>query len=1252
MEKNRWAIAVDTGGTFTDCIALSPLGNKKRIKVLSNGTLKGKVLNVKDNGGVEVQKYWEGHANIFDGYTFQISGSEASISVVSSDLKQKTIQLDSSLEPMHVGQIFELSANEEAPVLACRLATETALNEDFPPIDLRLGSTKGTNALLEEKGAPSALILTEGFKDLLLIGTQQRPDLFALEVKRPKPIYQKVFEIQGRINHLGEETQPLGENDLLKIVSEIKDSGIVSVAVCLMHAYKNPSHERRVGEFLREHGLGYVSLSSTISPSIKVLSRAETTLVNSYLLPVIDIYLEGIKSKLIGSSLQIMSSSGGLSPFDNFFPKDSLLSGPAGGVIGAGQIAKASGVQKVLTLDMGGTSTDVSRYNNGVDYQFECEVGHAKIMSPSVSIETVAAGGGSICSFDGLSIKVGPESAGAYPGPACYGNGGPLTITDVNLLLGRVDPDSFGIPVDLEESRRAYFELFQRDSIDAPLDFELLEGFRQVANEKMAEAIKKISVSKGYDPKEYNLLSFGGAGGQHACAVAETLKVTKIIAPYDAGLLSAYGIANARVEKFAQKQLLGLWSKEKQKLSTVVDELSSNCKEQLLADGYRTEDIDIGYVAIFLRFRGQENSIEVAFDGTKDPMDDFRTKYEQLYGHWVESKEVEIESVKVVAVKTIEESSSSSTETVKHKVDAQKQIDSYFNGQAGKASVHQWESLENGATIEGPAIVTSQNSTLVIDGGWEGYLDTNQTFQLSMASEISKTSAQPESVKLELFTNRFMSIADEMGELLKRTAFSVNIKERLDFSCGILDANAALIVNAPHIPVHLGSLGVCVRKSVAHTAVEEGDVLITNHPKYGGSHLPDITLIAPVHYKGKLIAYVANRAHHAEIGGKRPGSMPPDAKNLEEEGVTFLPQHIVKNGQPQWAAMEKLLTDSAYPSRAPKENMADLRAGIAALQSGKNALIELCDEYSMSTVGLYMQKLQDYVYVKTKEALESLDFKEITASESLDDGHTIVVSGKVSEGKINLNFKGTSAVHPGNFNANSSIVTSAVLYVLRLMIKEKIPLNEGIMKAVELEVPTSFLDPVFEDDPKKCPAVVGGNTEVSQRLVDTLIKAFKLSACSQGTMNNLLFGNKEFGYYETICGGTGAGAGFHGESGVHHHMTNTMITDPEILELRYPVELKEFSLRKGSGGAGKWFGGDGIVRRLKFLVPLELTLLTQHRKVAPYGMNGGNPGKLGKQYITLKEGGKKDLGGTDQCEIMAGEELTIETPGGGGFGEC
>ncbi len=1255
MDK-KWKIWVDTGGTFTDCLAETPEGVVKRVKVLSSSKLRGKAIQKKGSNNFKLDAAFSVGTPILQGYELKFLGQvHVPITVATFDVTQSIITLSSDI-PVSISLPcdFELYGGEEAPVLAARLVTETSLLKPLPLIDMRLGTTRGTNALLERKGAKTAWLVTKGLKDLINIGTQQRPDIFALKIVKPKPLYSQVFEIDERIDANGNVLSGIDADQLTKAVDQIVKDGFQSVAISFLNSFKNPVHELEALKIVEKAGLKYASVSSKLFPAIKLLPRAETAVADAYLNPILSSYLNGVADKLSpGSTLKIMTSAGGLISATDFHAKDSLLSGPAGGVVGAAEIARQCGEPNILTLDMGGTSTDVSRYSGKPDYRYECEVGQARIASPAVAVETVAAGGGSICSFDGHKLSVGPESAGAQPGPACYGAGGPLTVTDVNLLLGRVDEDKFGIPVQRSESEKKLNEqlaAMESQTGNKPEARQLLEGYLQIANERMAEAIRNISTRKGYDPAEHALLAFGGAGGQHACAIAELLGMNQILVPFDAGLLSAYGIGKALEERIVTRQILQPLDALSASYEAIVKEIAADAALMLKNEG--VFDTEISFAAAYLRFSGQDAVIEVESVVGDDLHDEFKKQYEALFGHWVENRAIEVESikVKVSAKATLEQALESAI--IPYTADSERSKKIIHQGIEVLAPLFDWEQLSPGATISGPAMLASRTSTTWIAPGWEATLTGDLTVRMELKKAASDTLAEVhEAVTLELFTNRFRGIADEMGALLMRTAFSVNIKERLDFSCALLDPMGELVVNAPHIPVHLGGLGLCVRKVVEKLPLGPGDVAVTNHPGFGGSHLPDITLIAPVFKGSRLIGYVANRAHHSELGGKRPGSMPPDAKNLAEEGVIISPMLLVKKGKGLWEDIENVLTQHSYPTRALQENMADLNAALSSIKAGQSALLSLCEKEGSEKVLHFMQRLKDYSNEKLWEQLATLDGKVFEATEKLDDSSPLVVKMTKESNELIVDFTGSSKVHYGNLNATPAIVRSAVIYVLRLLISENIPLNEGIMKQVNIILPEGLLNPPFPADSAKCPAVVGGNTEVSQRLVDTLIKALKLSACSQGTMNNLLFGNKNFGYYETICGGTGAGPGFAGADAIHHHMTNTRITDPEIMEWRYPVRVEEFAIRTGSGGNGKWKGGDGIVRKLRFTEPVELTLVTQHRVEAPYGILGGEPGKKGNQFVEKANGDVFPLKGVDEMDLEAGEAVIIETPGGGGWGD-
>ena len=1250
----KWKVWIDTGGTFTDCLAENPGGELKRVKVLSSSRLRAKAIKKSGATQLLIEHTVSATKDILAGYRLHILGpTRPLIQVVSFNPASNILTISAELPPdINLPFDFELESGEEAPVLAARLVTETPLSEPLPPLEMRLGTTKGTNALLERKGANVAWFVTKGFKDLTRIGNQQRPDIFALKIEKPAPFYTEVVEIDERISAEGKVVHPLNIARAEEEIQRLMRNGIRSVAVSFLNSYKNPAHEKQVAELCAAMGVPFISVSSNLFPTIKLLPRAETAIVDAYLNPILSNYLQNVTGSLSEHHLKVMSSAGGLVNAGEFHAVDSLLSGPAGGVVGAAEIARACGESQILTLDMGGTSTDVSRYTGKPEFRFECEVGSAKIASPSVAVETVAAGGGSICSFDGLKLRVGPESAGAFPGPACYGSGGPFTITDVNLLLGRVDEEQFGIPLQKAAAEKKLAEQLQQikeSSGVEPSPAQFLEGYLQIANERMAEAIMGISTRKGYDPSTHTLLAFGGAGGQHACAIAELLGIKKIIVPFDAGLLSAYGLGMAVEEKIVTSQVLLPLPGLKDTFQRIVESAVAEGRGLLRKEG--VQEAEVSFVAAYLRFAGQDSVLEIESADYVGLERKFEKKYRQLFGHWVENRTIEVESVKVkvsaarkAAIQRVSRPASYSPQPLTFK-------EVSYQGKQRSIKVYHWAGLRPGALVTGPALVASRTSTIWVAPGWSVAFADGLNAVLENEEETSSESTEVhESIALELFTNRFRGIAEEMGALLMRTAFSVNIKERLDFSCALLDPQGELVVNAPHIPVHLGGLGLCVRKVLEVLPLGPGDVAVTNHPGFGGSHLPDITLIAPVYLDDQLLGYVANRAHHAELGGKRPGSMPPDAKNLAEEGVIIEPMLLVKSGRPRWNEIEKVLSGQQYPTRALPENLADLNAALSSIIAGQHALMELCEREGVEKLGYFMRRLKDYSNEKLWEKLNALGNDLLEAEETLDDGSRLSVSIKKTANSLVVDFSGSAPVHSGNLNATPAIVRSAVIYVLRLLIDENIPLNEGIMNQVNVVLPEGLLNPPFPKDPASCPAVVGGNTEVSQRLVDTLIKAFSLSACSQGTMNNLLFGNENFGYYETICGGTGAGPGFHGADAIHHHMTNTRITDPEVMEWRYPVQVEAFSIRKGSGGEGKWKGGDGVVRKLRFTEPVQLTILSQHRVEKPFGMEGGGEGAAGNQWIESGSGSKTNLKGVDAIDLEKGDAVIIETPGGGGWG--
>ena len=1248
-----WKICIDTGGTFTDCLGISPEGETKRLKILSSCKLRGLINEQVSNTQLKISTQWHLSTDIFKNYEIEILGTGERSTVESIDFETCLMNLSQPLSGTTTGKEFQISTGEEVPVLAARLLTLTPLDKAFPAIDMRLGSTKGTNALLERKGADVVFITTKGFKDLLKIGNQQRPDLFALNIQKPPVLYKHVIEVDERIDANGNILKSLSEGELALLETKIKGlSSHSSIAIALLNSYKNPTHELMIRDKLSAFGFNFISCSADLNPEIKILPRAETTIANSYLLPVISQYIQGIQSHI--DQLRVMTSAGAVVNSTTFTPKDSLLSGPAGGIVGAKSISEKSGYNQILTFDMGGTSTDVAIYNNGYDYRYETVVGDAHILSPCLAIETIAAGGGSICAYDNGLLTVGPESAGAHPGPACYGAGGPLTVTDINLLCGRLVEEHFSIPISRSRAHEKLGKILEAMNLErnAANESMLFNSFLTIANEKMAEAIKKVSVRKGYSPENYQLVTFGGAGGQHACAIAGLLNIQTVLIPYDAGLLSAYGISKADIETFSEKQLLCKLDAEIHNIQEHWANLQEIAFNSLIDQGFPDDLIKTKKRLAYLRYKGQESTVEIEVKDDTDYHQAFKKAYSSIYGHWLHDQEVEIESIKLIAAVVVEEKEVQVKSVPAYEPSPLSHQQCLTGNGWRKAGVFVWEKLTSGAKINGPAIVVSQNCTVFVENGWLFSLDLHSTAILQkMEKEVKELNANgSEAANIELFKNRFIGVVEEMGALLERTSFSVNVKERLDFSCALLDAKGELIVNAPHIPVHLGSLGICVRKVVSQLPIREGDIVITNHPAYGGSHLPDITLISAVYHEGELIGYVANRAHHAEIGGITPGSMPTHATNLQEEGVVITPQYLASQGEFHWDEIKKLLAGSTWPSRSVDENLADLKGGVAALKAGVHGLQKMCALYSSKNVAHYMKALKDYVSSKLWFRFSTLKKNVYEATEYLDDGHKLHVLISMDENQAIFDFSGTDQVHPGNLNATDAIVNSVVLYVLRLLISDDLPLNEGLMQKVKVILPHCLLNPDFANlDPQ--PAVVGGNTEVSQRLTDTLIKALELAACSQGTMNNLLFGNDKFGYYETICGGTGAGNGFSGHDAVHQHMTNTRITDPEIMEWRYPVRLKKFEIRKGSGGDGKWKGGNGVIREIEFLESLELTILSQHRKEAPYGLKGGMSGKKGEQHLIKKSGEELLLKGIDSCRVQSGDRLIMYTPGGGGYGQ-
>ncbi len=1186
------------------------------LKVLSSGKLRVACLDSGTSGSVRVRLPHDCKApdGFFRQWQWESAGESGSVRESWNLARdQVSLELDPPLSILPFA--LDLFTGEEAPVIGSRLLTGTALDAPFPPIDLRLATTRGTNALLENKIAPVALFITAGFRDLLTIRDQRRPNLFALHHDRPPPLFAAAVEVEERLDASGSVLRSLTiDDDFRARCRRLIDDGITVAAVALLHSYKNPVHEETLARFLSEIGFDQISLSSHLAPFAKILPRAETAVVDAALTRVMEDFLDDVTS--VTPRLQVMTSAGGLELREHFRPKDSLFSGPAGGVVGAAAVGRRCGYRQLITFDMGGTSTDVARYDDGFVYQFSQRAGNATLLAPALRIETVAAGGGSICQWTGNGLRVGPESAGADPGPACYGRGGPLTVTDVNLLLGRIEPENFGLPIgpdNLAAARSALEDLMR--AAGASDEEAFLMGLLEIAVEQMADSIRTISVREGVDPAAYTLLTYGGAGPLHACDIAERLGMTSILVPKEAGLLSAFGLHQAVTEKFAERQVLAPLGSGTG-LEGWLAELEREAGAKLTGQG----PLETRRRLAEVRFAGQESTLTLDLEGDATPASlesAFRSRYEQLYGYWPDpSPQLELVALRVV-VATEPPALEPSRET-------------------------------GSAPLPGPRVLQDAFSTLYLKEGWEAItLDSGDRLirRPPRATRGDIQSEAGEAVRAELFRHRFQQIVTEMGARLQRSAISTNVKERLDYSCALLDGEGRLVVNAPHVPVHLGALGLCVRRMAETGALDGSATAVTNHPAFGGSHLPDVTLVTPVRTSAGLVGYIANRAHHAEIGGSRPGSMPPGAKTLAEEGVVIPPMPFEKVIADDGA----LFRHAPFPSRAVSDNLADLHAQAAANRWGAEALASLAAEHGLNVVREQFSLLRNRARESIRSTLQNHPPSTKPALQRLDDGTPIAIAARVADGRLTLDFTGSGEMHPGNLNATPAIVRSAVLYALRLWSQSDLPLNEGLLEDIDLHLPAGFLNPEFPANPASCPAVVGGNVETSQRLVDTLLALWRMQACSQGTMNNVIFGNERFGHYETIGGGAGAGPDHPGASGLHTHMTNTAITDVEILELRFPVRLHQFSLREGSGGDGRFRGGDGLIRDYEFTEALDLSLLTQHRIEAPYGCEGGEPGRPGRQVLT-SQGKAQILPHLAAVRVKAGDRLRLETPGGGGWG--
>ncbi len=1197
-EEKQWQFWIDRGGTFTDLVARDPDGNILTHKLLSENP----------------EQY-----------------------------KDAAIQ--------GIRDILGISQDQKIPA------------EKISAV--KMGTTVATNALLERKGERTLLVTTKGFKDVLRIGYQTRPKLFALKIELPEMLYEEVIEISERVTAQGDVEIPLDLESARTNLQTVYDRGIRTCAIVLIHGYRFTDHERQLADLAREIGFTQVSTSHETSPLMKMVSRGDTTVVDAYLSPILRRYVDQVASELGDTRLMFMQSNGGLTDARLFQGKDAILSGPAGGVVGMVETSSLAGFDKVIGFDMGGTSTDVSHFGGEFERTFETEVAGVRMRAPMMLINTVAAGGGSILHFDGSRYRVGPDSAGANPGPACYRKGGPLTVTDCNVMLGKLSADFFppvfgpnaDQPLDAEIVRQKFNDLTNEINSATggnQTPEEVASGFLTIAVENMANAIKKISVQRGYDVSEYVLTSFGGAGGQHACLVADSLGMSRILLHPYAGVLSAFGMGLADQRSLKEKSVeLPLEAANLKTAALEIDELATAGIEDLKQQNVSDDRLKVER-KLHLRYDGSDSSMIVTEGDVATAQTEFEAAHHQRYGFISPEKKLIIEAVAVEVIGLAEkvtvslipsDNKGQASSIANHPI--------FFNDDYKDCDFFDRDKMQPGQKIKGPAVIIEKTGTNVIEPGWQAELTPLGDLYLERVEEIQRdkaigTSVDP--VMLEVFNNLFMNVAEQMGTVLEKTAYSVNIKERLDFSCAIFDLNGDLIANAPHMPVHLGSMSESIKSVIRKhgNVMKVGDVFVLNAPYNGGTHLPDVTVITPVFDDDDkdILFYVASRGHHADIGGLTPGSMPPDSRTVEEEGVLLDNILLVDGGHFLEDEITEILKSGAYPSRNTHQNIADLKAQIAACEKGIQELRKMVDHFGINVVHAYMGHVQDNAEESVRRVLDVLKDGEFTYS--MDDGHQIKVRIAIDKEnrRATIDFTGTSGQHPLNFNAPRAVTTAAVLYVFRCLVDSDIPLNAGCLKPLDIIVPDgSMLSPEYPA------AVVAGNVETSQCLTDTLFGALGVMSAAQGTMNNFTFGNDTYQYYETICGGSGAGPTFDGTT-VHTHMTNARLTDPEVLEWRFPITLMEFEIRRGSGGNGAHKGGDGAIRKLRFNEQMTAALLSSHRTVEPFGLNGGENGEVGKQWVERTDGGKDLMEGRDKAEMMPGDVFVIHTPSGGGYGNA
>jgi len=1245
MTPGRWQLWIDRGGTFTDIVARRPDGSLATAKLLSENP----------------ERY-----------------ADAAV--------------------QGIRELLRLAPGAPIPAAAIEA--------------VKMGTTVATNALLERKGARTALVITRGFADALTIAYQNRPRLFVSRIELPSQLFERVIEVDERIGAHGELVRPLDLSAARAGLAAALADGIHSVAIVLMHGYRHPQHEQALADLARALGFAQVSVSHEVSPLMKLVSRGDTTVVDAYLSPILRRYVETFERELTGGRdgqairLQFMQSSGGLTDARLFQGKDAILSGPAGGIVGAVEVSRSAGFDRIIGFDMGGTSTDVTHWAGEYERAFVTEVAGVRLRAPMMSIHTVAAGGGSICTFDGSRFRVGPESAGANPGPAAYRRGGPLTVTDCNVMVGKLDPEFFprvfgpegnaALDADVVRTRFAALAADVAHATGTPrTSEEVADGFLRIAVENMANAIKHISVQRGYDVTEYTLCCFGGAGGQHACLVADALGMARVFIHPLAGVLSAYGMGLADVRALRQHALEALLSPDMLAVAaTALDGLETSARAEVEGQGIPSARIDC-LRRLHVKYEGTDTTLDIAMASEMAPIvAEFEQRYARQYGFLMPGKALVIEAV---AVEAIGRTQSAADEPHVFAPRAGplvplKTSRMYMEGSFRDAPVFERDDLIPGDQLRGPAVIRERNATTVIEPGWCAALTPRdhivlERFETATRAHAIGTTADP--VLLEVFNNLFMAIAEQMGVTLANTAYSVNIKERLDFSCAIFDGEGNLIANAPHMPVHLGSMGESVKTIIDRRAgtMRQGDVFVLNAPYNGGTHLPDVTVIAPVFLDARSLVpasfprklessgasektldsrirgnddeeransekagaqpefYVASRGHHADIGGTTPGSMPPDSTHVDEEGVLLDNVQLVAEGRFLEAEMRALLGSGRFPSRNVDQNLADLRAQVASTAKGIEELRRMVGHFGLPVVRAYMRHVQDNAEEAVRRVIDVL--KDGHFEYEMDSGAKIVVTIAIDSARreATIDFTGTSVQQPTNFNAPSAVCKAAVLYVFRTLVDDEIPMNAGCLKPLRIVIPEgSMLRPRYPA------AVVAGNVETSQAITDTLYGALGVLAASQGTMNNFTFGNDTYQYYETIAGGAGAGPDFDGASVVQTHMTNSRLTDPEVLEWRFPVRLEAFTIRRGSGGRGRFHGGDGGVRRVRFLEPMTAVMLANHRRIAPFGLHGGKPGALGRNWVERTDGTREEFGATCAVAMRAGDVFVIETPGGGGFG--